>query len=115
MIFEAAVPPAVCHSFSGFDARLIILLQLFATLDLVLTQTLGSKLLWHLVVNYALAKLYVISFLYTVNSIGDYRAENRLSVTDNTKISLSNTTGRRPVGVSSISTQLNISILRSFS
>jgi hypothetical protein len=45
-------------------------------IDLILTQTLGSKLLWHLVTNYILAKLYVISLLYTLNSIMDYRTEH---------------------------------------
>ncbi|KAJ7574117.1 hypothetical protein C8J56DRAFT_1033333 [Mycena floridula] len=58
MIFEAALPPAF-----------------IATVDLILTQTLGAHLLWHLVLNYALAKLYVISLLYTLNSISDLRAE----------------------------------------
>lgn len=59
LVFEAAVPPA-----------------LIATIDLILTQTLNSRLLWHLVLNYCLAKLYVISLLYTLNSIGDYRTEH---------------------------------------
>lgn len=71
IIFEAAIPPA-----------------LVATVDLILTQTLRSHLLWHLVANYVLQKLYAISLLYTVNSIDDFRrdqvgrsAGNKISTT----------------------------------
>jgi hypothetical protein len=54
LMFEAAIPPAV-----------------IATTDLILTQVLGPKLiLWHLLFNHGLGKLYVISLLYTLNSIG---------------------------------------------
>ncbi|KAJ7066464.1 hypothetical protein C8F01DRAFT_1123371 [Mycena amicta] len=57
LVFESAIPPTV-----------------IAAIDLIMTQTLGSKhLLWHLLLNYALAKLYVISLLYTLNSINEYR------------------------------------------
>jgi len=56
MVFESAIPPT-----------------LIATTDLILSQTLGPKLLWHLFVNYSLSKVYVISLLYTLNSIAEYR------------------------------------------
>ncbi|KAJ7278422.1 hypothetical protein C8J57DRAFT_1306894 [Mycena rebaudengoi] len=57
LMFEAAIPPAVV-----------------ATTDLILTQVLGPKLiLWHMPFNHGLGKLYVISLLYTLNSIGDNR------------------------------------------
>ncbi|KAJ6517606.1 hypothetical protein DFH09DRAFT_1195317 [Mycena vulgaris] len=57
LMFEAAIPPAV-----------------IATTDLILTQVLGPRLiLWHMVFNHGLGKLYVISLLYTLNSIGDNR------------------------------------------
>ncbi|KAJ7109522.1 hypothetical protein C8R44DRAFT_290686 [Mycena epipterygia] len=58
MVFESAIPPT-----------------LIATIDLILTQTLGSKLLWHLFVNYSLSKVYVISLLYTLNCISEYRKD----------------------------------------
>ncbi|KAJ7510020.1 hypothetical protein B0H11DRAFT_2215851 [Mycena galericulata] len=58
LIFESAIPPTI-----------------IATIDLNLTQTLGSKLLWPLFVNYSLSKVYVISLLYTLNCIGEYRTE----------------------------------------
>ncbi|KAF8143829.1 hypothetical protein K438DRAFT_1875279 [Mycena galopus ATCC 62051] len=45
--------------------------------DLILTQTLGPELLWHLVVNMALGKVYVISLLYTLNSINEYRVREQ--------------------------------------
>ena len=65
--------------------------QFIATIDLILTQTLGAfhvspdmveptehnsagpKLLWHLMFNFSLGKIYVISLLYTLNSINQYR------------------------------------------
>ncbi len=67
---------------------------------MILTQTLKENLLWHLVLNYSLEKLYVISLLYTLNSIGaqilvpqlisfgagDYRTE----YTTNGKLSFGN-------------------------
>ncbi|KAJ7320887.1 hypothetical protein DFH08DRAFT_388896 [Mycena albidolilacea] len=57
LVFESAIPPTVV-----------------AAIDLIMTQTLDSKhLLWHLLLNFALAKLYVISLLYTLNSINEYR------------------------------------------
>ncbi|KAJ7046953.1 hypothetical protein C8F04DRAFT_1247997 [Mycena alexandri] len=60
MVFESAVPPAF-----------------IATLDLILTQTLiGPTLLWHLLLNYTLSKLYPISLLYTLNSINEYRNDS---------------------------------------
>ncbi|KAJ7271929.1 hypothetical protein B0H12DRAFT_670388 [Mycena haematopus] len=62
MVFESAIPPT-----------------LIATTDLILSQTLGPKLLWHLVVNYALSKVYVISLLFTLNSIAEYRNDSALS------------------------------------
>ncbi|KAJ6502406.1 hypothetical protein C8R45DRAFT_618944 [Mycena sanguinolenta] len=62
MVFESAIPPT-----------------LIATIDLILSQTLGPKLLWHLFVNYALSKVYVISLLFTLNSIAGYRHDSTLS------------------------------------
>ncbi|KAJ7677403.1 hypothetical protein B0H14DRAFT_3908579 [Mycena olivaceomarginata] len=57
LMFEAAIPPAVV-----------------ATTDLILTQVLGPKLiLWHMPFNHGLGKIYVISLLYTLNSIDDNR------------------------------------------
>ncbi|KAJ7247766.1 hypothetical protein C8J57DRAFT_1724419 [Mycena rebaudengoi] len=57
LMFEAAIPPAIV-----------------ATADLILTQVLGPKLiLWHMPVNHGLGKLYPISLLYTLNTIGDNR------------------------------------------
>ncbi|KAJ7289517.1 hypothetical protein C8J57DRAFT_432729 [Mycena rebaudengoi] len=57
LVFEAAIPPAI-----------------IATTDLILTQVLGPKLiLWHMPFNHVLGKLYPISLLYTLNSIGDNR------------------------------------------
>ncbi|KAJ7491992.1 hypothetical protein FB451DRAFT_1216554 [Mycena latifolia] len=62
LVFEAAIPPT-----------------LVAAIDLIMTQTLSSKyLLWHLVLNFALSKLYAIGLLYTLNCIHEYR-EDRLS------------------------------------
>jgi len=58
LVFESAFPPT-----------------LIATTDLIMTQTLGPKLLWHLFANIALGKIYVVSFLYTLNSINEYRQE----------------------------------------
>lgn len=56
LMFEAAIPPAVV-----------------ATTDLILTQVLGPKLiLWHMPFNHGLGKIYVISLLYTLNSIGAF-------------------------------------------
>ncbi|KAJ7134233.1 hypothetical protein C8R44DRAFT_848886 [Mycena epipterygia] len=62
LVFESAFPPT-----------------LIATTDLILTQTLGSKLLWHLFVNMALGKVYVVSLLYTLNSINEYRVRDQSS------------------------------------
>ncbi|KAF8212078.1 hypothetical protein K438DRAFT_1226143 [Mycena galopus ATCC 62051] len=59
MVFESAIPPT-----------------LIAITDLILSQTLGPKLLWHLLVNYSLSKVYVISLLYTLNSIAEYRNDH---------------------------------------
>ncbi|KAJ7511785.1 hypothetical protein B0H11DRAFT_714457 [Mycena galericulata] len=60
MVFESAIPPTV-----------------IASIDLVMTQTLfGPKLLWHLLLNFTLGKIYVISLLYTLNSINEYRMEH---------------------------------------
>ncbi|KAJ7043767.1 hypothetical protein C8F04DRAFT_1073237 [Mycena alexandri] len=57
LVFESAVPPT-----------------LVAAIDLIMSQTLDlHHLLWHLLLNYALAKLYVISLLYTLNCIKEYR------------------------------------------
>ncbi|KAF7370470.1 hypothetical protein MSAN_00678800 [Mycena sanguinolenta] len=57
LVFESAIPPTVV-----------------AAIDLVMTQTLDAEhLLWHLLLNFALAKLYVISLMYTLNSINEYR------------------------------------------
>ncbi|KAJ7081596.1 hypothetical protein B0H15DRAFT_854345 [Mycena belliarum] len=50
---------------------------LIAMIDLMLTQTLGVKLLWHLFVNMALGKVYVVSLLYTLNSINEYRVREQ--------------------------------------
>ncbi|KAF7338174.1 hypothetical protein MVEN_02042300 [Mycena venus] len=58
MVFESAIPPT-----------------LIATIDLILSQTLGPRLLWHLFVNYSLSKVYVISLLYTLNSIAEHRKD----------------------------------------
>ncbi|KAJ6619913.1 hypothetical protein B0H10DRAFT_2216465 [Mycena sp. CBHHK59/15] len=62
LVFESAIPPT-----------------LVAAIDLILTQTLGTHLLWHLLLNYALSKLYVISLLYTLNCINEYRTNQSLS------------------------------------
>jgi len=62
LVFESAFPPAV-----------------IATTDLIMTQTLGSKLLWHLFINMALGKVYVVSLLYTLNSINEYRVRDQSS------------------------------------
>ncbi|CAK5269852.1 unnamed protein product [Mycena citricolor] len=56
LVFEGAIPPAV-----------------LATTDLIMTQTLGDKLLWHLFVNMALGKAYVVSLMFTLNQINEYR------------------------------------------
>ncbi|KAF7356452.1 hypothetical protein MVEN_00978300 [Mycena venus] len=62
LVFESAIPPTIV-----------------AAIDLIMSQTLGpTHLLWHLVLNYALAKLYVISLMYTLNCINEYR-QNVLS------------------------------------
>ncbi|KAJ7207572.1 hypothetical protein GGX14DRAFT_698203 [Mycena pura] len=60
LVFESAFPPTI-----------------IATTDLILTQTLGPKLLWHMLVNIALGKIYVVSLLYTLNSINEYRADRK--------------------------------------
>jgi len=60
LVFESAFPPT-----------------LIATIDLIMTQTLGSKLLWHLFANMALGKVYVVSLLYTLNSINEYRVREQ--------------------------------------
>jgi len=60
LVFESAAPPT-----------------LIAMTDLIMTQTLGSKLLWHLFMNIALGKVYVVSLLYTLNSINEYRAREQ--------------------------------------
>ncbi|KAJ6606779.1 hypothetical protein B0H10DRAFT_2033546 [Mycena sp. CBHHK59/15] len=62
MVFESAIPPT-----------------LIASIDLIMTQTLGTKLLWHLLLNFSLGKVYVISLLYTLNSINEYRQQNKNS------------------------------------
>ncbi|KAJ7872135.1 hypothetical protein B0H14DRAFT_2570385 [Mycena olivaceomarginata] len=62
LVFESAVPPT-----------------LIAMTDLIMTQTLGAKLLWHLFMNIALGKVYVASLLYTLNSINEYRARKQTS------------------------------------
>ncbi|KAJ7185351.1 hypothetical protein C8R46DRAFT_376992 [Mycena filopes] len=56
MMFESAIPPTV-----------------IAFIDLIMTQTLGPKLLWHLLLNFSLGKMYCISLLYTLNCINGYR------------------------------------------
>ncbi|KAJ7608654.1 hypothetical protein FB45DRAFT_378374 [Roridomyces roridus] len=57
MVFESAIPPT-----------------LIALVDLILTQTLDNKrFLWHLLLNFSLGKIYVISLLYTLNCINEYR------------------------------------------
>ncbi|KAJ7200743.1 hypothetical protein GGX14DRAFT_571754 [Mycena pura] len=63
MVWESAVPPTV-----------------IATTDLILTQVLGPKLLWHLFANAALGKVYAISLLYTVNSVYEIRGQDRMSI-----------------------------------
>ncbi|KAJ6480098.1 hypothetical protein DFH09DRAFT_1378991 [Mycena vulgaris] len=65
MVFESAVPPT-----------------LIAMIDLIMTQTLGPHLLWHLFINMALGKVYVVSLLYTLNSINEYRAREEYSGQD---------------------------------
>jgi len=62
LAFESAIPPTV-----------------IAMTDLILTQTLGPELLWHLFANIALGKVYVVSFLYTLNSINEYRVREKRS------------------------------------
>ncbi|KAJ7447158.1 hypothetical protein FB451DRAFT_780236 [Mycena latifolia] len=57
MVFESAIPPTI-----------------IASVDLIMTQTLGKagpKLLWHLLLNFTL--------LYTLNSINEYRRQNSAS------------------------------------
>ncbi|CAK5283169.1 unnamed protein product [Mycena citricolor] len=63
LVFESAIPPTIA-----------------AGIDLIMTQTLGQKhLLWHLVFNFALSKLYAISLLYTLNCINEYRKTQAMS------------------------------------
>ncbi|KAJ7654523.1 hypothetical protein DFH06DRAFT_1329791 [Mycena polygramma] len=63
LVFESAIPPTV-----------------IAFTDLIMTQTLDlNHLLWHLVLNFALAKLYAISLLYTLNCISAYRNNQMIS------------------------------------
>ncbi|KAJ7058151.1 hypothetical protein C8F01DRAFT_1149754 [Mycena amicta] len=63
LVFESAIPPTVV-----------------ATIDLIMTQTLGQQhLLWHMLMNIALGKLYVVSLMYTLNSINAYRAREGAS------------------------------------
>ncbi|KAJ7646197.1 hypothetical protein B0H17DRAFT_1215766 [Mycena rosella] len=62
LVFESAFPPTI-----------------MALMDLIMTQTLGSKLLWHLFINMALGKIYVVSLLYTLNSINEYRVREQTS------------------------------------
>ncbi|KAJ7904180.1 hypothetical protein B0H13DRAFT_2510806 [Mycena leptocephala] len=62
MMFESAVLPTI-----------------ITTTDLILTQTLGSKVLWHLLVNAALGKIYVISLLCTLNSVNEYQERDQQS------------------------------------
>ncbi|CAK5263753.1 unnamed protein product [Mycena citricolor] len=62
LVFESAIPPTIA-----------------AGIDLIMTQILGPKLLWHLVINFALSKLYIISLLYTLNCINEYRRARELS------------------------------------
>ncbi|KAJ7105482.1 hypothetical protein C8R43DRAFT_1243952 [Mycena crocata] len=63
LVFENAVPPTIV-----------------AAIDLIMTRTLNSNyLLWHLLLNYALSKLYVISLLYTLNCINNYRENQALN------------------------------------
>ncbi|KAJ7096007.1 hypothetical protein C8R43DRAFT_264439 [Mycena crocata] len=63
MVFESAVPPCV----SSLHIN-----------NLILTQTLGPKrLLWHLFVNAGLGKIYVISLLYTLNCVHEYREQDQ--------------------------------------
>jgi hypothetical protein len=59
LVMESAFPPTVV-----------------AMLDLIMTQMLGSQLLWHIFANMALGKLYVISMLYTLNSINEYHIQD---------------------------------------
>ncbi|KAF7297163.1 hypothetical protein MIND_00949400 [Mycena indigotica] len=60
LVFESAIPPTVV-----------------ATIDLIMTQTLGqAHLLWHMLLNIALGKVYVVSLLYTLNSINAYRTRD---------------------------------------
>ncbi|KAJ7465165.1 hypothetical protein FB451DRAFT_1402876 [Mycena latifolia] len=65
LVFESAFPPT-----------------LIAMTDLIMTQTLGSKLLWHLFMNMALGKVYVVSLMYTLNSINEYRVRDQSSSQD---------------------------------
>ncbi|KAJ7631682.1 hypothetical protein DFH06DRAFT_699743 [Mycena polygramma] len=60
LVFESAIPPTV-----------------IASIDLIMTQTLGPKLIWHLLLNFSLGKIYVISLLYTLNSINEYRRSTK--------------------------------------
>ncbi|KAJ7163022.1 hypothetical protein C8R46DRAFT_333212 [Mycena filopes] len=62
LVFESALPPAV-----------------IATIDLIMTQTLGKNLLWHLFINMALGKIYVVSLLYTLNTINEHRVREQSS------------------------------------
>ncbi|KAJ7759140.1 hypothetical protein B0H16DRAFT_1720555 [Mycena metata] len=63
LVFESAIPST-----------------LVAAVDLIMSQTLDANhLLWHLLLNYALAKLYAISLLYTLNCVKEYRYSRSLS------------------------------------
>jgi len=61
-VWESALPPTI-----------------LAALDLIASQTLGPNVIWHLVLNYPLGKLYAISLLYTLNSTNAYRLEQNLT------------------------------------
>lgn len=69
-MFEAAIPPAIV-----------------ATADLILTQVLGPKLiLWHMPVNHGLGKLYPISLLYTLNTIGGFSSTQAQNIELNSRL-----------------------------
>jgi len=68
MVFESALPPTI-----------------LTLMDLILTQTLGTKLLWHLILNYPLSKAYIISLMYTLNCTNDYRRDQEATTRSRSK------------------------------
>ncbi|CAK5278352.1 unnamed protein product [Mycena citricolor] len=79
LVFESAIPPTVGSARCQPGLIAYWPAQIAAGIDLIMTQILGPRLLWHLVINFALSKLYIISLLYTLNCINEYRRARELS------------------------------------